>query len=167
MENGNKLKLSINLLKKLDTLRSEMDIIWRWVPRNSAPEMVLADALANLGCMCMVNFMQGRELTVNQIFRRTVNDRKMMYPDDLPPTVLECKEKVMIPPKQTVQISCGLDISKDLKNKLIKNKSYIMNMTSDQAYGFVTTLRTASLLKQESDYDVIANCHTHHQPLRL
>ena len=39
----------LDLLKKLDNLRSVVDITWKWLPRNSCPEMVLADALANMG----------------------------------------------------------------------------------------------------------------------
>ena len=146
--NGKEPKFPIDWLKKLDMLRSNMKISCKWVPRNSSLEMEIAHALANLGCECVVNDMQGRELTVNQIFRRTAYDRKIMHPDDLPPTVIRCKEKVMIPPNQTINIPCTLDIPEELKNKLIKNKTSIMNMTSDQAYDFVTTMRTVHTLEE-------------------
>merc|ERR1719431_2131363 len=38
---GKPVKISVDLLKKLDKLKSEMDIEWRWIPRNIDPQMVL------------------------------------------------------------------------------------------------------------------------------
>lgn len=162
---GSTLKLPIDLLKKLDKLRSEMRITWKWIPRKSCPEMVLADALAKLGCKTVVDLM-AKESAVNEIFRRTVYDRRMMYPDELPPTVLRTKEQIIIPPGITVRISCTLDISERLKQKLIQNRTSIMNMTADQAYGFVTTLRTSDPL-DPTDGTVIAKCHTQHSAFEV
>eukprot|EP00092_Neocalanus_flemingeri_P028196 GFUD01030620.1.p1 GENE.GFUD01030620.1~~GFUD01030620.1.p1 ORF type:complete len:347 (-),score=85.39 GFUD01030620.1:60-1100(-) len=156
---GDPLKISVDLLKTLDELRTEMDITWKWLPRNSCREMILADTLANQGCKSAIEVMAG-EWELNQLFRRTVYDRRMMYPDDLPPTVLKNTDEVMIPPGGTVDISCTLDMSDWLKQKLIENRSSIMNMTSDQAYGLITTMRTCDPL--EEDGTVIAKCHIMH-----
>ena len=154
----------LDLLKKLDNLRSVVDITWKWLPRNSCPEMVLADALANMGCKCVIQYMV-KELGLNQVFRRTVYDRKMIYPDELPPTVLRSMKKMMIPAGKDVKITCTLDISEQLKQKLIENKSMIKNMTSDQAYGFVTSLRTMDPM--EKDGTVVAKCHTIHSAFEV
>ena len=154
----------LDLLKKLDNLRSVVDITWKWLPRNSCPEMVLADALANMGCKCVIQYMV-KELGLNQVFRRTVYDRKMIYPDELPPTVLRSMKKMMIPAGKDVKIACTLDISEQLKQKLIENKSMIKNMTSDQAYGFVTSLRTMDPM--EKDGTVVAKCHTIHSAFEV
>lgn len=162
---GSTLKLPIDLLKKLDMLRSEMRITWKWLPRNSCPEMVLADALANLGCKTVVDLM-AKESAANEVFRRTVYDRRMMFPDELPPTVLRTKEQIIIPPGVTVRISCTLDISERLKQKLIQNRTSIMNMSADQAYGFVTTLRTSDPL-DPTDGTVIAKCHTQYSAFEV
>ena len=154
---GEPFKISIDLFKKLDKLRSEMDITWKWLPRNSCPEMVLADTLANHGCKTKVEYMPG-EFEMNQLFRRTAYDRRMMYPEELAPTVLRSKEEVLIPPGQTISISCTLDISESLQQKLTKSKSEILNMTADQAFGFVTTLRSWKPMRE--DGTVVAQVNT-------
>jgi len=149
------LKISVDLVKKLDNLRTEMDITWQWLPRNSCDELVLADALANHGCLMR---HQAQEMELNKLFRRTVYDRRLSYPDSLPPTVLRTKEKVLIPQGETVTISCTLDILERLKKKLIETKASISTLSSDQAYGLVICLRTFSLLA--GDGTVAVQCHT-------
>ena len=52
---------------------------------------------------------------------------------ELPPTVHMTMEKIIIPLEETVKISCTLDISERLKQKLIKNKTVIKNRTPDLA----------------------------------
>ena len=84
-----------------------MDITWKWLPRNSSPEMVLADALANHGCEKQI---QLQELEANKLFRRTAYDRRLTYPDELPPTVLRTKDLVLIPYGQEANIRCTLDV---------------------------------------------------------
>ena len=121
-------RISVDLVKKLDKLRSEMDISWKWLPRSSSPEMVLGDALANNGCAKGIPPHQPQELEANKLFRRTVYDRRLAYPDELPPTVLRTEDLVLIPSGQTVSIRCTLDISERLKQKLIESKSIIKNL---------------------------------------
>jgi len=155
---GKTLKISVDLVKKLDRLRSEMDITWKWLPRNSSPEMVLADALANGGCAKGLPPYQPQELEANKLFRRTAYDRRLTYPDELPPTVLRTKDLVLIPSKQTVSIRCTLDISERLKQKLIESRDEIRCMASDQAYGHVMCMRTCKPL--EADGTIVAKCHS-------
>jgi len=159
-----KLPKNIDLVKKLDQLQSEMNITWTWLPRNSSPEMILADALANLGCETAVGQMLRGEAEVNNLFRRTVYDRRMMYSDELPPTVLRTKECVQIAQGDTVNIICTLDISERLKQKVIQNKDDVMNLSSDQAYGMVTTLRTMDPMQH--DGTVVAECHAFHATIK-
>jgi len=149
------LKISVDLVKKLDNLRTEMDITWQWLPRNSCNELVLADALANHGCLMR---HQAQEMELNKLFRRTVYDRRLSFPDSLPPTVLRTKEKVLIPQGKTVTIRCTLDISERLKKKLIETKTSINTLSSDQAYGLVICLRTFCPLA--ADGTVVVKCHT-------
>jgi len=154
---GKPVKISVDLVKKLDVLRFEMDIEWKWLPRNSCPEMILADALANHGCEVYL-WHQPQELEGNKLFRRTMYDRRLSYPDDLPPTVLRTKDQVLISSSKTVKICCTLDISERLKQKLIENKTQIMTMASDQAYGYVMCMRTMDKLSKDST--VMAKYHT-------
>ena len=65
---GKPVKISVDLVKKLDVLRSEMDIEWKWLPRNSCPEMILADALANHGCVVhlRINLKRWRETSCSE-----------------------------------------------------------------------------------------------------
>jgi len=154
---GDKPK-NLNLVKKLDGLRSELKITWNWIPRNSCFEMVLADKLANLACESAIesSTLHG-EKELNPLFRRTMYDRRIMYPDELPPTVLRCKDLTFIPATETCTVTCTLDISERLKQKLIGTRAGIQNMTSDQAYGLVTMLRTCDPI--EADGTVVAQCH--------
>jgi len=151
---GKPLKISVDLLKKLDKLRSEMDITWKWLPRNSSPEMVLADKLANYGCERQI---QAQELEANKLFRRTSYDRRLTYPDELPPTFLRTKDQVLLPTLQSVHIRCTLDISERLKQTLINNKTDIKKLSSDQNYGgYLVCGRTYGPL--EADGTVVAQC---------
>ena len=149
------VKISSDLVKKLDKLSSEMDISWKWLPRNSCTEMVLADALANHACTIRV---QAQEMEANYLFRRTVYNRRLAYPDELPPTVLRTKEEVLISNGENVSICCTLDVSETLKQHLIENEISIKNLSSDQAYGLVTCLRTFGTMA--ADGTVMANCHS-------
>jgi len=152
------------LVKRLYDLKSEMKIIWTWVPRNSCPEMVLADILAKQGCKCAIKFML-KESEMNKLFRRTIDARKKMYPYELPPTLLRTRKEVKIPPGLQVMVSCTLDIPDRLKQQLINSKDDIFNMTSDQAYGLVTTLRTSDPI--EEDGTVVARCHSFHSAFEM
>jgi len=152
-------KISIDLLKRLDHLNSEIDVSWTWVPRNSCPEMELADSLANHGCRRAIDggTLPG-EPGLNRLFRRTAYDRRLVYPDELPPTLLRTINEVQIQPGENVNIRCSLDISERLKQKLIESQSSIRNITSDQAYGIVTVMRTADPINR--DGTVLAECHS-------
>ena len=76
------------------------------------------------------------------MFRRTMYDRRLSYPDDLPPTVLRTEDQVLILSRKIVKICFTLDISLRLKQKLIENKPHIMTMASDPAYGYVMCVKT-------------------------
>jgi len=161
---GSPLVISVHHVKTLDRLRHQMDITWNWQPRNSCPELSLADKLANkaseLAMETEPGFI-GREGEVEATLYRNKDKMSGENTDCLPPTLLRSVKTVLLNEKRftTFKLLCSLDISPVLTEELIRKKKGIMVMTSSYAYGNITTLRTCDPLDPEIAPNLFVKCH--------
>jgi len=149
---------SESLLRKLNCLTGELNVTWSKHLCNSSPEMVITYFLADVACKSKLDHMPMEQL-IHKAFGVRQQGSRDWQPDHLPPTVLRTKESLRLSHGETILIPCTLDISAKLLKTLMKRNTCINNLTSGQAFGFITCLRTSDPL--EHDGTVLAKCHTY------
>jgi len=152
------------LLRRLFCLVIELNVTWSRHLCNSSPEMVISYFLADLACKSKLDHAPMEQL-LHKAFDVRLQDGRDWEPNHLPPTVLRTQESLRLSHGETILIPCTLDISAKLRKTLMKRNTCIMNLTSDQAFGFITCLRTSEPL--EHNGTVLAKCHTYDAKLKI
>lgn len=162
--------LVLESAKILCKMQSEMfvNVNWVWTQSDTSKETAEAIRLAELACFSAINNFPGREAEVEATLyrndtRRTRMTRMMQmrkYPNELPPTLLRSAETVLFEPQAKNKILCSLEITPDVKDKLIREEKIINKMTSSFAFGSITALRTCDPLNANLAPNVMVSCHS-------
>ena len=133
------LMASFSYIQDMDKALEAMDVTWSWATENNHHvNHQRAEHLALCGCK-NVN-MNFREHHHYSVLVNTHDPDRVLFP-----TFIRNVDTVVFKPKEDVhcfEVKCKLDISPESVKKIVKDEDcWIQVMSSDRAFGMITTLR--------------------------